>query len=231
MSPLSLITPTGGRPFALELCLRYMKAQTYPGPVQWIIVSDLGPPIFPEVPGWEIEVVYPEPKWAPGQNTLGRNLLAALPRVKGDRILFIEDDDWYSPDYLQSMASYFHNAPIVGESRARYYHLPSRRFRIFDNLARASLCQTGVWSSEISTLEKICEQHSDFIDVRLWEAVSSRYLRASRMCIGIKGLPGRPGIGIGHRPENDGSWHQDPTLEVLRLWVGNDINNYKEYLK
>jgi hypothetical protein len=43
----------------------------------------------------------------------------------------------------------------------------------------------------------------------------------------MKGLPGRAGIGIGHRPENNSyMWVKDTDLGVLRQWIGEDIGLY-----
>jgi hypothetical protein len=198
--------------------------QTWRGPLQWIVVDDCDPPTALQVlrgTDLHVVVVRPSPYWQPGQNTLARNLLAAIPEVAHDRVAFIEDDDWYSADYLMVMWQLLEGSVLAGEAPARYYHHPSRQYRVLPNRHHASLCQTGLHSSLLPRLREICLRPSaSFIDVRLWEETRlGSVLLGTAHCVGIKGLPGRPGIGIGHRPEG-GDWGPDPGMAILRTWVG-----------
>ncbi|NOX54094.1 MAG: glycosyltransferase family 2 protein [Planctomycetes bacterium] len=58
------------------------------------------------------------------------NLLAALQRVRHDKVVFVEDDDWYAPEYLAQMVRWLDQTDLVGETGARYYHLPTRRHHL-----------------------------------------------------------------------------------------------------
>ncbi len=220
---VTLITTTGGRPQAFELCQRYMTRQSYRGPVQWVIVDDVSPRNLAVVhpAGWQIAIVYPEPRWKPGQNTQARNLLAAVPEVKHDRVLIIEDDDWYAREYVEEQAHRLNYFALVGEVPARYYNLPAHRYAVLENARRASLCQTGMRREMLDALKAICESpDSTFVDVRLWECYGhTGELHKGTSCIGVKGLPGRPGIGVGHRREG-GFWKDDADRAVLRDWLG-----------
>src|ERR1017187_2413419 len=94
---ISIITETGARPEAIALCLKYVQRQSYTGPLQWIVVDDgvtatEAPSLLRE--GWLVTYLRPESQ--PGQNTLARNLLMALPEVLYEKVLVFEDDDWYS---------------------------------------------------------------------------------------------------------------------------------------
>jgi hypothetical protein len=223
---VTLITPTGGRPAAFVLCKKYVLRQTYHTPIQWIIVDDGDPSTIQT--DFQLDtlatILYPKPKWQSGQNTLARNILAALPEIQYNRILFIEDDDWYSPEYLEFMCKMLEKHEIVGETPARYYHIPFRQYRLLPNAHHASLCQTGIRFCLLHRLQKICQRPSaTFIDVQLWEGMSVAGLsKEPGHCVGIKGLPGRPGIGVGHRPEGESDWKQDPDLSVLKIWVGKE---------
>jgi hypothetical protein len=42
--------------------------------------------------------------------------------------------------------------------------------------------------------------------------------------VGIKGLPGRAGLGVGHRPGT--GWTPDPDFVRLRSWIGDDVDSY-----
>ena len=241
---VTLITCTGGRPEAFGLCKRWVRAQTWTGPLQWIIVYDdeeelkvgsderlivdIGSRLL-------VTIIHPHPCWQPGQNTLARNLLAAIPEVIHDKVLFCEDDDYYAPAYIETMARYLESDSLVGEAPARYYHVPQRKYWTLDNVRHASLCQTGMSSELLPLLVDVCgHQGQNFIDVRMWrmnEGSQCTRLINSGLVVGIKGLPGRPGIGIGHRPEYSGGWQSDPDMKVLRSWIGDDATAYEEFSK
>lgn len=246
---VTLITCTGDRPEAFKLCAGFVARQTYQGPLQWIIVAD-GAGVFPfEAQGdtqafryprkkpedFQLDVIMPKPVWQPGQNTLARNLLAAIPKVRYDKVLFIEDDDHYSADFVAVMAAELENGvTIAGNRDTPYYHLPSRRYRMMMNQQYASLCQTAIRAEELPVLAYVCKEGGDFIDQRLWQRAGNRSLRVglpTGRVVGMKGLPGRPGIGIGHRPDSrPQEWTADPELKVLREWIGSDIELYREFL-
>ncbi len=183
---------------------------------------------MPQPSGTLMTRIFPTPLWYSGQNTLARNICVAIPEVVYDKVLFVEDDDWYSSSYVSEMANCLGFTDIVGETRAHYYHIPTKRYRILDNLSHASLCQTGIRSSLLPLVQQICnERKNSFIDVRLWENFrGSRSLRRTVNCIGIKGLPGRAGIGIGHRPLLGGGWSTDIDNSVLKSWIGEDYRLY-----
>jgi hypothetical protein len=237
---VTLITPTGGRPEAFALCKRFVRRQTWGGPLQWIIVNDGRTGESGDLIAWRsgfaIQMVFPEPKWQHGQNTQARNLLAAIPEVAFDKVLFFEDDDHYAATYVEEMAAKLETYQIVGETRARYYHVPSRWYYQLQNEQHASLCQTGIRSDLLPQLASACEETKlrpvgmQYIDLQLWEKPSaSRWLYPSNLSVGIKGLPGREGIGCGHRPDNN--WSQDSAdLAILRSWIGSDVELYKEFM-
>jgi len=236
---LTLITCTGGRPEAFSRCYQYVSRQTYWGPMQWIVVDDFdGEPSLRADAGPKncatVTRIFPAPKWKPGENTLARNLLAAISEVMYDKVAFIEDDDWYHPDHAAVLAARLQLWDIVGDSEAFYYHIPSRRYRVLPTLAHSSLCQTGIRSTLLGELANVCCNSSKtFIDVRLWERRMSHpwSLKNTGTCVGIKGLPGRSGIGVGHRPEaSPGVWQSDQDLSVLRSRIGDDVTLYEGFM-
>lgn len=225
---LQLLTATGARPAAWALCERWMRAQDYRHPVRWVIVDD-GPepqPVSFTRPGWTLEVLRPEPFWAPGQNTQTRNLLAGLEAVDpSGGVVIIEDDDWYSPEWLTVAGQKLAFAELVGEICSRYYNVATRTGRQLQNRQHASLCSTALRGSAIETLRQACLSGAKFVDLRLWrEFKGRRRLFDSRHVVGIKGLPGRTGIGVGHRETFTGV--RDPSGRLLRSWIGNDARAY-----
>jgi hypothetical protein len=224
---LTLLTATGARPQAWAICERLMAAQDYAGPVRWIIVDD-GPepqPVRFKRAGWQLLVIRPAPLWQPGQNTQARNLLKGLEAVDADaRLVICEDDDHYKPGYLTEIAQRLARAELVGECKARYYNLALKRGRQLSNSAHASLCSTAMRGPAIATFRQACQRAPKFIDLELWRRHPSRHLFSLGLVTGIKGLPGRSGIGMGHRDDFNGTHDSDGAL--LRQWVGQDAELY-----
>lgn len=224
---LTLLTATGARPEAWEICERLMMRQTYSGPVHWIVVDDgLDPqPVTFQRDGWTLEVLRPQPYWQPGQNTQARNLLAGLARVQRDaRLVVIEDDDWYGLGWLDKVNAELVNAELVGEYRAKYYNVATKRARQLNNTQHASLCSTAMRGAAIDTFRWACDRNPKFIDLELWRKHRSRHLFGGHRVVGIKGMPGRGGIGMGHAKDFNGD--PDPNGAILRAWIGDDADLY-----
>jgi len=224
---LTLLTATGSRPVAWALCEQLMQRQTYAGNVRWIVVDDgeIPQPICFSRPGWQVDVIRPYPPWQAGQNTQSRNILAGLECVSNsDRLVIIEDDDYYSPGYLTHVSEHIQRAELVGESHARYYNVTTKRHHTHNNDAHASLCATALTGAAIQRLRELCQTPRRFIDLDLWRDHPSKSLANSRLTVGIKGLPGRAGIGIGH--DRSFGRADDSQQTVLREWLGQDAGLY-----
>lgn len=227
MVGLTLITPTGARPAAFALCERYMAAQSYTGPLQWIVVDDCLP--WTEVTMGQLSIL-PRPIWQPGMNTQSRNMLAALPHIRNEFVAVIEDDDFYHPHYLQTVYDMLTKAELVGLSKALYYNVRTRTYRQHKNVKHSSLCTTAFRREVIPTLEKVCLAGSKWIDISLWEEWrGSKTLRepgSPPLSVGVKGLPGRPGIGRGHVMDPSHGFAHDADLHVGRAWLGDCMDLY-----
>lgn len=225
-SGISIITPTGFRRDLLERCAFYINRQTVQ-PNEWIICDD-GPDKFPPIGR---SSTYLKRPFSPNKaKSFTGNLLNCLVHVNYDHVFVFEDDDWYSPDYIKHYMKHFSDVQLVGEKKAVYYNVKERCYRVNGNTARASLCQTAFKASFICKVKKLIEKKRDsaFVDARMWNyakenGVPHRLLE-TRYCIGIKGLPGRKGIGIGHRPGR--SFCKDNNWEVLRTRIGEDAQYY-----
>jgi hypothetical protein len=226
---LTLLTATGARVEAWAICEQLMEAQDYAGPVRWVIVDD-GPvpqPIRFARHDWTLEILRPTPPWEVGQNTQARNLLAGLGAIDGSsRVVLVEDDDWYAPDWLTAVHAALDHAELVGERRARYYHIGDRQAHEHTNMTHASLCSTALRGGALDRLRDVClfqprvapiGRPITFIDMELWHRHPSRQLFAGHRVVGIKGLPGRHGIGVGHFGIQSMA---DPHGEILRRWIG-----------
>lgn len=226
---LVLLTATGCRPEAWAITEKLALAQDYTGPVRWLIVDDgeTPQPITFEREGWALEVIRPMPFWKTGQNTQARNLAEGLKLVgRDDRLIVWEDDDYMHTSYLRTMAAMLDCADLVGESFARYYNIKTKRYRQLGNAMHASLCSTGMKGPAIDAFKKECIPNVQFIDLNLWRNFrGSKMLRRNGLVVGIKGMPGRGGIGMGHKADFNGAIDHDGS--ILRQWIGNDAAHYE----
>lgn len=229
MSPLTLLTPTGCRPLAWELCQAWMAAQDYAGPVRWLVVDDGEDPqpISFQRDRWDVNVLRPQPYWRRGENTQARNLQFGLAHVPADaKLLIVEDDDHYAPSWLTVAERALSQFDLVGEMRNRYYNIGDRRWREHSNTGHASLCATGVRGPALAFLRTCATARHRFIDLPLWRTYrGSKRLLSSHLVTGIKGLPGRAGICAGHQPAMRNSF-PDPTGRQLQAWLGADAEVY-----
>lgn len=231
-----LISPTGARPIGFTLCTQWMRQQTYEDEVTWIIVDDGIQRSTDNVPNnfrdnWTIIKIYPTPFWN-GQNTQSRNIAAgidALKTIKDVKAVFIiEDDDYYRPRYLDRMMANLCNYSIIGERNTIYYNVQYRRYVTNPNTIHASLFQTA-FKLELLPLFEQCLPNK-FIDSVFWQRATNKYIfYENDLAVGIKGLPGRGGIGAGHSKAF--SMHDDQNLIYLYSLIGSDASNYEIYYK
>ena len=231
---VTVITPTGDRPEALSLLGRWMDSQTYP-PDQWIIVDDGQVPVNPEeYPG--AQVIRREPE----QNkcTLGDNLLAAVPAIEHDKILIMEDDDWYGPGYVQFMAEQLNYHDLVGIWGTKYYDLRIPGYRDMGRNDHASLSQTAFHRDFLPYFEQFIPGDCS-VDLRLWfrKNHAGDNIKSPRgflipgedkqLHCSIKGMPGRAGAGCGH----DRRYYTcDSDLTKLHEWC-TEVEAYRTYLE
>lgn len=208
-----------------------LQRQTYNGPVRWVVVDDgaEASQVTLDRPYWEIEVVRPKPFWELGQNTQGRNLLAGLEVAGGTDVLTVwEDDDWYHEDWLQFIADHIHEAELIGEERALYYNVFARRYNQLKNTNQASLRCSAMRGAAIKTFRECLAQPHTYYDSKLWHRHSDKKLFPQRLTIGLKGLPGRPGIATGHDGKGG---HRDKDGSFLRSKIGSDWDWYADFYK
>jgi len=200
MQILNIITPTGARPEAFSNCVEYMKAQEYTGPVKWVIVDD-GPESMetPTIKDWEILHIRPKPLWSPGKNTQARNLKEGLKHIEGTRVIIVEDDDKYASWWLKQCNQWLQINDLVGEAPSVYRHLDGSE-KCMGNKKHASLCSTAMKGKALEDFKKVLCQTTS-LDYKLWQKFkgNKKIYPYNGGVIGIKGYPGRPGIGVGHK--------------------------------
>lgn len=228
-SMLTLLTATGCRPEAWKICQTLMERQTYQGQVHWIIIDDGEQMQMVDFnrKNWKLTVVTPRPFWKQGDNTQARNLAEGLNLVgPNERLVIIEDDDCYHPKYLETVNAWLNDYDLVGESHARYYNLKSKLARQLGNANHASLCATAMKGKATEAFKRELSPGVQFIDLMLWKRFNgSKKLHKTAMVTGIKGLPGRLGIGMGHKDDFHGQIDQSGL--ILRQWTGTNADLYQ----
>lgn len=221
---LTILTPTGERLEAFALCARMMARQTYKRPVHWIIVDDGREPVpLPRIRNWRIEIIRPEPLWVPGANTQGRNLRAGLDAMASDAVLtVVEDDDYYASGWLQWVADNAPSAELIGEGEAIYYNVRRRRWRQLGNTEHASLRCSAMRGAAIDAFRDVLATPYRYYDLKLWAQHGDRKVFPRRLTVGMKGMPGRPGIALGH----DGRGNDDASAAKLCELIGDDADWY-----
>jgi hypothetical protein len=249
---ITVITPTGDRPLAFGLCWRWMARQTKT-PSQWIIIDDgktaMGsseiPMTAPGLPAW-IQYVRREPRSDDPKVTLDLNMRVALESgVTGDKVLIMEDDEYYAPGYIEEMSRRLDSHEVVGICDSKYYHLPTGGWDNCRNMAHASLAQTGFRASFLPTFSEFVGKgiYPDWLDTQIWRFVQASKKTASPIAfqlfvdsaeplyVGMKGLPGRSGIGSGHNPTMYRRHRDTPDRAQLKKWIPKDYQIYLDVLK
>jgi hypothetical protein len=145
----------------------------------------------------------------------------------------MEDDDWYYNNYIEETLDRLRNVLISGEINTIYYNIQHRCYKQLNNDKRSSLCQTAFRGELLPKVKKyISNVKSAFLDSRLWTHVMKSnipYLLTAdkRLCVGMKGMPGRLGIGIGHRPKY--GFKLDTKFDVLKKLMGAEDSDW--YIK
>lgn len=224
---LSVITPTADQPTGIALAERWMQHQTLQ-PDEWIVADDgtekaqlsQGQTHLYRVREYE------------GGASLAANILAALEHATGDVIAIWEHDDYYHPNHLQLCVDKLTNrSGATGASVLRYFNVRHRMWVVMQNVGSA-LCNTALTKDYVPHLKQEAEQlllsGRYNLDGLFWAKLhyKNKFLHKIPTVIGIKGLPGRPGLGLGHRVDRNRRWQNDPNGEVLKDWLGEDAEAY-----
>lgn len=242
---ITVITCTGDRPVCFNLLEKWIRNQTMQ-PMQWIVVDDGKEQTKTNL---HCDYIRREPQKTDPKHTLLINIKEAYQHIRGDMVLFFEDDEYYDPSYIEEMASKLRSFDIAGIGRSKYYFLPGQKWYKHKNMGHASLAQTGFNMNFFAEAKSVLDG-DPFYDIRLWRKINknaenlylpdSQHQRANGKGIifedfgkslyaGMKGLPGRKGIGAGHT--NTNYFAQDKDYQVLKQWIPKDYQDYIELNK
>lgn len=239
---VSAVTCTGDRHLCLDLLTGWIDHQTRK-PDQWLIIDDGKQPYAPD---YECDYYYREPSEEDPEFTMVTNLQEAIHMIEGDVILFMEDDEYYAPRYIETMVNNIKDYDLAGICRSKYYHLPSRCYYVHNNYDHASLAQTMIKRKLLDDIEQMSVENQ-FIDVKLWGVNVNAMFKPYRpksvdngfavnngkgflfddgdsdcLYVGMKGMPGRGGIGSGHK----GMGRFDNGGMKLKQWMPKDFDTY-----
>jgi glycosyltransferase involved in cell wall biosynthesis len=140
--PVTVITPTIGSPKLLD-AITSVATQTYK--CKHLIVVD-GPDFVHEVmsiinianmmdPKPNIQVIVsPENTGKTGGNFYGHRIYAAYPHlINSDYILFLDEDNWYESDHVQSLIETIESKNLDFSYSLRKIFDPSRNYLLDDN--------------------------------------------------------------------------------------------------
>ncbi len=189
---LGIIIPTrGDRQAFLGNCLRMLDAQEKNSPFDLDI---------------EVHVVAYPPKDKDVDITPRYRSGYDYFRGKGyDLLAFIEDDDWYSPNYLQVMLAQWDKLgrpDLFGTAKTMYYHIELKAYYIMEHHNRSSAMNTFIkpdmdfeWPVDLEP----------YLDLHLWKTIPNRmiWMPDKWYSIGIKHGCGKTIDGGGHRIHDD----------------------------
>jgi hypothetical protein len=204
-----IIPDRGDRPEMLKNCLRMIKRQT----LQPEIIELVNDP--PENHLYDITKRY----------RIGYDRL----RNKGlDVIAFMENDDWYSPDYLQTMVNYWEksNKPdLLGLDHTIYYHIRIRAYFTMDHDSRSSAMNTLIKPDMDFPW---CVDHEPYTDLYLWLKSKLKGVIVTpekEICMGIKHGVGMTG-GKSHRDRLHQFKFKDKDLSFLQRITESDPDGF-----
>ena len=223
-----VVTPTGDRPHTLKLLEGFMDRHTVK-PDRWIIIDD------GQIPCEQIRrgnIYRRNPKPDDPNHTLVINMQMAMAFVMpDDKIIMMEDDDWYAPEYVETIARELDEFDLVGQAGSFYYYFTENLLWDMGNTNHASLFQTGFRARVMQGMDY---PDNFSLDLALWRLNAKKKLldKWPPLAIGMKGLPGRPGQSAGWNIEKYlDKWQRDLNRVWLKSRIGDDIKLYEGLFK
>jgi hypothetical protein len=153
-----------------------------------------------------------DPPEDPGKKDITWRYRKGLQRIaerhpNTELVLLIEDDDWYSPSYIEVFYRAWNDAgrpEIFGVGETRYYHIGMKKLYHEVHQDRASAFSTGI---TLQGAEKMKWPNDDFsfVDLYMWRQLEGKtFVVDPPVCLGIKGH--KEGTLFGGSGHNDKWW-------------------------
>ena len=195
-----VIPNRGDRPQFMENCLRMMEYQTRKAD---FVIEVSYPAKFGNIP--DISARY-------------KKGIATAIGFSADVILLIENDDYYAPNYIETMLREWqaHGKPdLFGIGESCYYHLGLKKCFFMEHTARACAMNTLIKANA----EIVYPIDSDpYFDLYLWLHIANRHLIKTT----IK-TPDKISLGIKHGVWLTGGEHHTTRMERYNF----DDSDYK----
>lgn len=154
-------------------------------------------------------------------------------RIKNcDVIIFLEDDDWYSNNYIATMVLEWKKAnrpAIFGIGFTIYYHIFQQMYVTIPHRQRASAMSTMVTRSILNMSWP--KDNNPYLDVEMWAQISGKtFIPRTPICIGIKHGIGIVGGGA-HNGDNKHYNVKDSGGAWLRGMIGEEDYKFYEQLQ
>jgi glycosyltransferase involved in cell wall biosynthesis len=208
-----IIPDRNDRPLFLDNCLRMLESQTLqPSIIKLVNDKPLSN---------ECDITY---RYKTGYDRLrGRGL---------DVIALIENDDWYSPDYLETMVKEWDKQGrpnLLGTDHTIYYHIKENLYFFMNHKSRSSAMSTLI---KPDMEFKWPADSEPYTDIHLWHYVKGIIFHPEKtICMGIKHGIGLCG-GKSHIDRMNRYDHQDKDLSFLRSKIdAESFNFYTNYFK
>lgn len=219
---ISLLTPTCDQPVGIALLERYVARQSV-APMEHIVVDDGDVPATLTM--GQTHIV--RPRHEEGFHSLAKNILVGLEAAKGDAILILEHDDHYHPAHTQVCLEALEREPSTSCRTLRYWNVAHRMSRLTRSTGALHACalrREHMHLLERAARECLADSVGGGLDARLW-ALARWQGHQTPTVTSMKSLPGRPGLGRGHRPSGR-QWRDDRNGWTLRRWIGSDAGVY-----
>lgn len=190
---VTILTVTRDRHELFAMHERMLKQQTF-RKFKWIVVDDGQKPVVPELP---CTYVRREPDKSK-KFTHKENLLAGLEKWREGILVFMEDDDFYPPEYLAETVKLAQSCTGLFGWKDPYYYWPVEKQRTVNQ--RDDLCITAVtgchfrYREELIDMIKKCK--TNFADVAIWHQFSDKTMLKYPHAIGPIGIKGISGNGF-----------------------------------
>ena len=137
LEKVSVITPTFNRPGFLNLCARCFFSQTYRN-IEWLILDDseYENEIFNNLQTENISYQHSKTKLTIGEK---RNRL--ISKSTGNIIINFDDDDYYSPTYIENVVSYMteNDGDFLNLRSFFLYAVSTKKFAYWDLMLKEGL--------------------------------------------------------------------------------------------
>jgi|GEM_PF-3175416 hypothetical protein len=227
---VTVLTVTRDRPALFRLHERMLEQQTLQN-FQWIVVDDGQTPAAPARKCTLVQRPYEPSK----RFTHRENLLAGLAEWRGGILVFMEDDDFYPPEYLEQTVRLARSCTGLFGWKNPFYYWPREKHREINS--RTDLCITAFSGCHYRHRERLIDIirscRSNFVDVDLWRQMSDRTMRdypGAPVPVGIKGISGN-GFSREHRKtfsNTDGgveTWFREQVGEIFFAKYQNMMEN------